>query len=173
MSNKFTEHLQVLVEDDANRQLINGLNQHPSLQARRLEVLPPVGGWKFVLDSLTAPAVIQGMTAYNKRHLLLLIDFDDHFADRWALYQQHKSALAPAISDRVYLLGCLHEPEKLKAACRYAKSIEKLGRELSDDCAPPPAQNLWQHAHLRHNADELSRLLAQVKPFLFNPLHGV
>lgn len=169
MSNKYLDHLQVLVEDDANRQLINGLSQHHLLQQRRLQVLPPAGGWKAVLDILSDVATIQAMTTYGKRHLLLLIDFDDHFAQRWALYQSHKAALAPTISDRIYLLGCLHEPEKLKAACNYAKSIEKLGRELSDDCAPPPAQNLWQHSHLQHNDIELNRLVAQVKPFLFNP----
>lgn len=169
MINRYVKHLQVLVEDDANRQLINGLSQHPSLDARRLQMLPPVGGWTYVLDKLTHCATIQGMAKYVDQHLLLLIDFDDQFVARLALYQQHKAALAPAISDRIYLLGCLHEPEKLRAACKYAKSIEKLGRELSDDCAPAPAQNLWQHPHLQHNTTELKRLVVQVKPFLFKP----
>jgi hypothetical protein len=169
MSNKYLEHLQVLVEDDANRQLINGLSQHHSLQLRRLQVLPPAGGWTFVLDTLTDPATIRKITELGKRHLLLLIDFDDQFADRWALYEERKAAMIPEVSNRIYLLGCLHEPEKLKGAFNHGKSFEQLGRELSDDCAPPPAQNLWRHAHLLHNATELNRLVAQVKPFLFEP----
>ena len=168
-SNKYVPHLQVLVEDDANRYFINGLSMHPSVNTRRLEPLPNAGGWKCVLDSLAEPSRINGMVTYGQRHLLLLIDFDDRFAERFALYEQHKADLDPTVSNRIYLLGCLHEPEQLKAALKPAKSIETLGFELSDDCAPSPALNLWQHAHLQHNAPELNRLLLQVKPFLFNP----
>ena len=167
MSNKYDDHLQVLVEDDANRQLINGLSQHHSLQSRRLRVLGPAGGWRVVLDTLTNCETIDGITRYGKRHLLLLIDFDDDFATRWALYEKYKAAMAPAVSNRIYLLGCLHKPESLKAAFNHGKSFERLGHELAGDCAPPPATNLWQHTHLQHNANELNRLVAQVKPFLF------
>lgn len=63
------------------------------------------------------------MVNYSKRHLLLLIDFDDSYPDRWQIYQDKKAAL--------------------------------------------PAASLWQHAHLQHNAGELARLVAQVRPFLF------
>ena len=169
MSNKYLDHLLVLVEDDANRQPINGLNQHPSLRPRRLQVLPPAGGWMVVLDSLKDPVNPQGLANFGKRHLLLLIDLDGQFAARHGLYMQYKQAMAPGIADRIYLLGCLHEPELLKAALKHGKSFEQIGRELSNDCAPLPAQNLWQHAHLQHNASELGRLVAQVKPFLFTP----
>ena len=75
--------------------------------------------------------------------------------------------MRPDVSNRIYLLGCLYEPERLKAALNHGKSFEQIGRELSDDCAPLPAQNLWQHVHLQHNVTELNRLVAQVKPFLF------
>lgn len=169
MSNKYLDHLQVLVEDDANRQLINGLSQHHSLLPRRLTVLPPAGGWKVVLDTLTNSAIIQGVTNFDKRHLLLLIDFDDQFDNRWQIYQHYKATMDAGVSNRIYLLGCLHEPEMLKAAFNHGKTFEQLGRELSDDCAPLPTPNLWQHAHLQHNANELNRLVAQVKPFLFKP----
>ncbi len=157
----------MLVENDANRQLINGLSQPPWLMARSLQLLQLAGAWKQVLGTLIDPFTIQGMNEFGKRHLLLLIDFDEQFANRWGLYQQHKATLAPHISDRTYLLGCLHEPEKLKASCKYAMSIEKLGRQLSDDCASPTAENVWRHQHLQHNADQLNRLVLQVKPFLF------
>lgn len=169
MSNKYLDHLQVLVEDDANRQLINGLSNHHSLQPRRLQVLPPAGGWRAVLDSLNDPARLRGLAEFSRRHLLLLIDFDDNFSDRSAIYADYKEAMPSAVSDRIYLLGCLHEPERLRAALKHGKSFEQIGRELSDDCAPQPAQNLWQHAHLQHNTTELNRLVAQVKPFLFTP----
>lgn len=169
MSNKYIDHLQVLVEDDANRQLVNGLGLNLSLRVRQLQVLQIAGGWQHVLEKLADRATIQGLETYSKRHLLLLIDFDDQFQPRWTQYVQYKTAISSqGVADRVYLLGCLHEPEKLKAARNYSKSIEKLGLELSDDCAPPPAQNLWQHADLHHNAPELARLVKQVKPFLYD-----
>ncbi|MGX9691025.1 hypothetical protein ACTJNK_11840 [Achromobacter anxifer] len=167
MSNKYLDHLQVIVEDDANRQLVNGLSQHHSLLPRRLQVLPPAGGWRVVLDTLTDPATIGAMTDFDKRHLLLLIDFDDQFDNRFADYQRYKADMSPAVSNRIYLLGTLHEPEMLKAALNPRRSFEQLGRDLSDDCAPLPARNLWQHDHLQHNTPELTRLVAQVKPFLF------
>ena len=167
MSNKYTEHLQVLVEDEANRQLINGLALNLSLQPRQLQVLPVAGGWSAVLGRLEDPATIQGLQNYGKRRLLLLIDFDNQLVTRQAKYNALKATLPANVADRVYLLGCLHEPEKLKAACNYSKSIEKLGLELSSDCDPHPAQNLWQHDHMLHNAAELNRLVSQVKPFLY------
>ena len=169
MSNKYSEHLQVLVEDDANRQLINGLNRHPSIQARMLQLLPVAGGWKVVLDSLGKPELVRQLAELPKRHLLLLIDFDEQFESRSDIYQKHKQRMPVDVSQRIYLLGCLHEPEKLKADLQSRRSFEEIGRELADDCAPPPAPNLWQHPHLQHNAQELQRLVAQVKPFLFKP----
>ncbi|WP_294000819.1 hypothetical protein [Sphaerotilus sp.] len=117
--NKFQDHLQVLPEDDANRQLP------------------------------------------------LLIDFDGTQVEtRTRLYHAHKAALPATVAERIYLLGSLDEPEKLQAACQRQR-LEQLGLELSVDCAPAPASNLWQHPHLQHNATELARLVAQVRPFLF------
>ena len=169
MSNKYAAHLQVLAEDDANRQLTNGLALNPSVRLRQLQVLQVAGGWSAVLDRLEDRATLQALADHGQRHLLLLIDFDNKLPVRVARYNAIKAGLPAGVADRVYLLGCLHEPEQLKAACNYSKSIEKLGRELSDDCAPAPARNLWQHAHLQHNAAELNRLVVQVKPFLFKP----
>ncbi|MDZ7858663.1 hypothetical protein [Sphaerotilus sp.] len=169
MSNKFTLHLQVLPEDDANRQFINGLELNPRVRARQLQVLPPAGGWLEVLNRLSDPGTVQALERHDKRHLLLLIDFDESYPARWQIYQDKKASLPPGVADRIYLLGCRDEPEKFRAACPPRRSLERLGRDLSDDCDPPPATNLWQHDHLQHNAGELARLVAQVKPFLFSP----
>ena len=167
MSNKYIEHLWVLPEDDANRQLVNGMEQNFDLDSRRIDVLPPAGGWLNVLAVLTDPSMVHQLESNAKRHLLLLIDFDQDHQKRWQIYQGKIALLPPGVADRVYLLGCLDEPETFKATCPPRRSIEKLGGELSDDCAPLPATNLWQHAHLQHNAAELARLVAQVKPFLY------
>ncbi|MFM2058769.1 MAG: hypothetical protein RLY71_3154 [Pseudomonadota bacterium] len=169
MSNKYGPHLLVLPEDDANRQFMNGVQLNPRIKPRQLQVLQPAGGWGNVLDRLSDRAFVQGLTNHAQRHLLLLIDFDQHYPDRWQIYQDRKAALPAGVADRVYLLGCLDEPETFKAACPPRRSLEALGQSLSDDCDPPPASNLWQHQHLQHNAGELARLVAHVKPFLFLP----
>ncbi len=165
--NRYSQHLQVLPEDDANRQFINGLELQPSLCPRRLQVLPLAGGWQAALDRLSAPDVVQGLVNYEQRHLLLLIDFDSAYDVRWRRYQELRDELPRGVADRVFLLGCRDEPESFRAACLPRLTLEKLGRELAGDCEPPPATNLWQHDQLRHNAGELARLVAQVKPFLF------
>ena len=167
MSNKYTPHLQVLPEDDANRQFVNGMALNRKLRLRQLQMLPPAGGWLEVLNRLSDPATVQDLVNFGKRHLLLLIDFDQDHQKRWQIYQGKIALRPPGVADRVYLLGCLDEPETFKATCSPRRSLEKLGGELSDDCAPLPATNLWQHAHLQHNAAELARLVAQVKPFLY------
>lgn len=167
--NRFAPHLQVLPEDDANRQFMNGVQLNPRIKPRQLQVLQPLGGWVIVLDQLSDCAVVRDLENNTQRHLLLLIDFDQHYADRWQLYQDKKAALPAGVADRVYLLGCLDEPETFKSACPPRRALEQLGRELADDCDPPPVGNLWQHAHLQHNAGEVARLVAQVRPFLFRP----
>lgn len=169
MSNKFAPHLQVLPEDDANRQFMNGVALNAKLRPRQLQVLPPAGGCLEVLNRLSDRATIQGLVNYGQRHLLLLIDFDQKYDTRWAMYQDKKATLPPGVAERVYLLGCLDEPEDFRNACRPHQSFEQWGLALSEDCAPLPATNLWQHPHLAHNAGELARLVAQVKPFFYQP----
>lgn len=166
MSNKYIEHLWVLPEDDANRQLVNGMEQNLDLDTRRIDVLTPAGGWSNVLAVLTDRSMIHQLESNSKRHLLLLIDFDNQIGQRIQLYQTNKALLKPAVADRVYLLGSMETPERLKAACQRQR-LERLGLELSGDCAPAPATNLWRHGHLQHNASELARLVVNVKPFLF------
>lgn len=51
-TNRYKEHVLVLPEDDANRQLAVGFLNHPSLDARRIKMLPPLGGWAAVRDAL-------------------------------------------------------------------------------------------------------------------------
>jgi RHS repeat-associated protein len=54
MSNKFALHLQVLPEDDANRQFMNGVALNARLRHRQLQVLPPAGGWLVYQDKKAA-----------------------------------------------------------------------------------------------------------------------
>jgi len=104
--NKYRDHVVVIPEDDANRQLVNGFLLHQSLKLRSIDVRPPAGGWKKVLDS-----DLQEVISRNCRHLILLVDFDDDFKGRKEYLEKR---LPVEIRDRVYLIGCLSEPEILK-----------------------------------------------------------
>ena len=165
MTNKYVDHLQVLPEDHHNRRMVNGFLLNLGLAYRHIQVFPEAGGWPKVMDALTDPAWINGLTNYPKRHLLLMIDFDEQVTARLAQFQNLRAALPAYVQDRVYLLGCRDEPKVLKAACGL--QLETIGKQLANDCLQSPANSLWQHAELIHNDAELKRLGAQVRSFLF------
>lgn len=158
--NRELPHVMVLPEDDANRQLVNGFLLDPSLNQRAIQALPIAGGWAKVRDDLSAVQVAQ-LRKYPKRHLVLLIDFDGHFAERMHNFQEF---IPDDVRDRVYLLGTRDEPEPLRRACGV--SLEKIGEQLANACANDE-QGLWGHAMLAHNQAEVGRLIANVKKFLF------
>ena len=165
MTNKYLDHLLVLPEDDHNRRLVNGFRLNLGVNDRRIQVLPEAGGWLNVLDSLKDPAQVRGLTSYPKRHLLLMIDFDGQVDARQKEFEARRNALPASARDRVYLLGCRDEPKDLRAVCDM--QLEPIGRQLADECPPPPVGGLWQNAQLQHNDSELNRLVTQVRPFLF------
>ena len=165
MTNKYADHLLVLPEDDANRRLVNGFLMNVGVMYRRIAVLPEARGWENVMAALQDRAFINGLIAYPKRHLLLSIDFDGKVEARLTGYADAVAALPAAIRDRIYLLGSLETPERIRAACGL--QFEDIGKRLASECPPPPAGSLWSHAHMQQNAPELSRLVAQVQPFLF------
>lgn len=68
------------------------------------------------------------------------------------------------LRDRVYVVGCADDPEKLAKALRCGK--ERIGELLAEDCANA-TWTTWDHPMLAHNAGELKRLQANVRSFLF------
>lgn len=48
--NKYKPHILVLPEDDANRQIANGFLLEKTLNQSAIQVLPPAGGWKKVVE---------------------------------------------------------------------------------------------------------------------------
>lgn len=157
--NKFKPHLWVLPEDDANRQMANGFELEPAVDATRIAIYPPSGGWHRVLEEFEADHV-DDLRRYPQRHLVLLIDFDGQ-ADRIQLF---RSRIPQDVSDRVYVLGAHSEAEPLKTAT--ARTFEQIGRTLAKDCADDNP-GLWNHALLQHNQAELARLRDNVRGFLF------
>ncbi|MCW8141446.1 MAG: hypothetical protein KIT58_21290, partial [Planctomycetota bacterium] len=74
--NAYMPHVLVIPEDDANRQLANGFVGAPGIAPRRIQVLPPAGGWRGVVETLLSDHV-SGMRRFEQRLVVLLLDFDE------------------------------------------------------------------------------------------------
>ncbi len=162
MINKYKEHLLVLPEDDANRQVANGFLLCPNLNDRNIQILPPSGGWKKALNFFKINH-INDMRNYGKRRMLILIDFDGD-ADRFG---QAKEEIPKVLFDRVFILGSFSEPEELKKKIPGLNSYEAIGKALADDCVNETG-DVWGHDLLKHNQEELNHMVVSVKPFLFH-----
>lgn len=158
--NKHKEHVWVVPEDDANRQIANGFNLHPALNDKCFGIGKSSGGWLKVLLELEQVHA-KALRTITLRHLVLLIDFDSKVDERAAKF---KAATPPDVADRVYLLGTRSEPESLRT--NTGLKYESIGKALADECASREP-GLWSHELLKHNEHELKRLMAAVKPFLF------
>ena len=99
--NKHKEHVWVVPEDDANRQLANGFYLHADLDDTRFHISKAPGGWlKVLLEFEQVHA--KALRTFTLRHLVLLIDFDGKVDERAAKF---KAAIPADVADRVYLLG--------------------------------------------------------------------
>jgi len=159
-ANKFEPHLLVLPEDDANRQLVNGFITSPNLNIRAIQVLPVAGGCEIAVRNFLNEEVPK-LPKYTQRRFLLLIDFDVD-SERW---NKISKQIPGDVSERVFVLGILSEPEQLKAM--LGMNYEKIGESLANECYRNE-RNLWAHKLLAHNAAELIRLNESVRSFLFN-----
>jgi hypothetical protein len=158
--NNYRPHILVLPEDSANSEIANGFVLNPDLNERLIQVLPFARGWMTVLDKFMDDHISK-MRLYPQRMIVLLIDFDEQ-EDRLA----YVSTKIPSdLRDRVFVLGVLSEPEKLKSSLK--KGFEEIGEALATDCSNN-TDKLWNHDLLKHNRDELERMIIHVKPFLFN-----
>ena len=92
--------------------------------------------------------------------MVLLIDFDGK-KDRMNLA---KEVIPSHLTERVFVLGVLTEPEDLRKAS--LGSYETIGRAMAKDCREE-TDTTWGHDLLRHSAGEIGRLRDSVRPFLF------
>ncbi len=160
MINRYKPHLLVLPEDDANRQIANGFLLDSKLNSRAIQVLPEARGWEDVVEKFTNDYA-STMRQYSHRMIALLIDFDQD-EDRLDYVKQH---IPSDLEDRVFVLGVLSEPERLRSDIK--KNFEEIGETLANDC-PEDTNELWGHELLKHNKTELARMISSVKSFLFN-----
>ncbi len=98
------------------------------------------------------------MNRYPKRFMILLIDFDG----RESRILEARHEVPAELADRVFILGVLTQPERLKAGRTY----EDIGLDMAKDCREG-TNTIWNHELLRHNAGELDRLRERVRPILF------
>lgn len=157
--NKNVLHVYAIPEDEKDRQLADGFCLHDSVDHRRIQVMPPVGGWRKVLQKFI-DEYIQILRRYPVAHVVMIIDFDKHFESRRALFEKQIPA---DLKTRVFVLGSRDEPETLKSALKIG--LEQIGRRLANDCDQGTSL-VWDDEQLRHNDADRQRLNQTVKPFL-------
>ena len=161
MINKYKKHILVLPEDEANIQISTGFVLHPNLNDRAIQVMPPLRGWKKVVEAFTEEYAPEMMGKYSDRMIVLLMDFDNNYESRLSYV---KDQIPEELKARVFVLGVLSEPENLSRDIN--KDFEKIGEALAKDCSDN-TNELWGHTLLKHNKGELDRMASSVKPFLF------
>ena len=166
MSDKYQDHLIIIPEDDHNRQIIIGFVNSHHINQRQIDVENNAGGWDEAVKKFEREHLRQ-MAKYPKRHVLIVIDFDEVASERLSLV---KSRIPPDCIDRVFFLGTKDEPRDLKAAHKLRLTYEEIGQKLASDFSSKdrPENDLWQDGHIVHNLDELARLCAKVRKFVIN-----
>jgi hypothetical protein len=159
-ANNHLPHLLVLPEDDANRQILVGFRKYHAVNSRQMPIQNVAGGWHKAVDAILEEHVAL-MRTYPNRHVMLVVDFDDHPERR----DEIVSRIPEDLRDRFFLIGCLNEPERLFTSLRI--KAEALGELLAFEC-DDGTSTTWNHEMLVHNAAEIERLKIMVKPFLFS-----
>lgn len=130
--NKHLPHVYVLPEDDANRQMAKGFQlEMDGAKQRQMQVLEEAGGWIAVLERFLADHAA-GMASNARRFMVLLIDFDD----KQERLQEVKGKIPGHLTDRVFVLGTLSEPEALKTA--GLGPYEQIGSAMARTAAQTP-----------------------------------
>lgn len=160
MSNNYLPHLLVIPEDDANRQMIVGFSNHLSVDPRKIHIANVAGGWMKALE-LFEGCHASLMRKFDKRHVLILIDFDES-EDR---IQKAKEVVPADLQSRVFVLGSFSDPERLSAGLNLKK--EGVGLALADECVNKSGE-VWGHPLLKHNQSELERMKSGICSTLLN-----
>lgn len=157
-ANRYGPHLCVLPEDDADRQFAHGFRNYYAVNAGAIDLRDPQGGWTSVLDHFERE-YIPRLRRFPGAHVLLLIDFDESPERRATCEVRVPDDLKP----RVFVLGAWSNPETLRADLRC--SLEAIGARAAANCVTE--NGFWSHPQLAHNAAEVARMTAALKPILF------
>ena len=146
--NIYKPHIVILPEDRANRQIANGFLV--AIHSTQVKIENEIGGWLKVVDSFHT-SYSNTMRLYANRYLIMIVDCDKTH-DR---ISNIRANLPDDIIDRIFILGCISEPEKLKTA--RLGSYESIGRRIADECRSK-SDEIWQHDLLKNNFEEIVRL---------------
>lgn len=148
--NRYQSHLLILPEDDANRQVANGFCGR--FGTRQIQVLQEARGWTSVCR-IFEDDYIGYMRRYPGAYMVLVVDFDGQVGR----IDEMRSHIPEDLAPRVFVLGALTEPERLRSA--GLGHFEAIGDGMASDCPPVPA-GLWSHPLLLHNLNEIARFRA-------------
>ena len=155
-------HLIVIPEDDANREIANGFRLLVEKNARQFWIKKPARGWPKGKEELVAMSESTGhLQKYKSSHAALIVDFDGK-RERGS---EVKRLVGEGVRDRVFVIGVLTEPEKLRNATGI--KFEQLGRQIAEGCKDSSI-DFWQHDLLVHNIEEIRRLSGAVRDIFFN-----
>jgi len=158
--NRYLPHVYIIPEDDRDRQLADGFIFYDQVNALRVQVMPPPGGWARVLNTFK-DEYIRRLRGDLMGHVVMLIDFDGDYTNR---RKEFEDAIPDDLKNRVFVVGSKETPELLKRA--MAKNYEQIGAMLAEDCFDNTVHN-WNHDHLIHNEPDRRQLVDIVKPILF------
>jgi hypothetical protein len=159
MANKYKPHVRLIPEDDANRQIAIGFINHWAVSATVVDIRGPAGGWPRVLDIFESE-YLPDLRKFPNAHVVMLIDFDEDVERR----EQFEQKIPRDVKERVFVIVSKYNPEILRRELKLAFDI--IGSELAQECHKEEFK-LWQHEHLIHNSSELQRMMAVVKPIVF------
>jgi hypothetical protein len=163
--NKYQQHLLILPEDDAYRDLANGFVRHFAIAYNKIHIAEPACGWSKLLDVFSREYE-NGVRKCHNRHVLLLLDLDGN-TKRYC--EEVLNNIPVDIKDRVFVLCCKDEAEDVKRELGSGK-FEDIGEKLAQSCYDGTYEGPdmpWFCSQLQHNKNELSRLATAVCPFLF------
>src|SRR5687767_11316675 len=99
----------VIPEDDRDRQIARGFQQHDQLDPRRIEVMPIASGWAGVLYKFTSEYV-KHLRNNPQGYVVMVVDFDGKYGQR---RQDFDQAVPADLKDRVFVVGARTKPEDL------------------------------------------------------------
>ncbi|GIW79651.1 MAG: hypothetical protein KatS3mg105_1458 [Gemmatales bacterium] len=159
--NRYKPHICVVFEDDKCRQLAHGFVLNHRIDDRRMQVMPPAGGWSNVLE-IFRKEYVPYLHRFPEGYVVLVIDFDGRVIDR---QQEFAKAIPEKLKPRVFVIGLKDDPETFKRQIGLNLNFEQIGMQLADECLDATF-NIRQHEQCDHNKPEFDRCWQSTKDFL-------
>lgn len=146
--NKYKHHIVIIPEDDANRQIAVGFQI--ACNTAQIDIRELGKGWSKTVNAFIEQQIPM-MRKYDKRHVILLIDFDNQ-TNR---LDEIQIQIPEEFKLRTFIIGSLKTPEDVRNTLQL--TFEKIGQTAFLDCNNS-SSSFWSNAQLLHNEAELNRL---------------